>query len=124
GEPNLACDSYYGQGILRSADGGRHWMLLGNTGSPFNNPGPFTGKAVAKILIDPATAGSTTSTTLWAATTIGVFSGSTIPTCESPSGPNVGLWRSNDSGPTRPRPNAPPPPPRTGPPSDAAPRPP
>src|SRR5207245_4800213 len=61
---------------------------------------PFVGKAVSRILIDPATAGSTSSTTIWAATTIGVFSGATIPTCESPSGPNVGLWRSTDSGQT------------------------
>ena len=74
--------------------------LLGNTGNPFNNAGPFVGKAIAKILIDPATAGSTKATTLWAATTIGVFSGDTIPTCETPSGPNVGLWRSIDSGET------------------------
>lgn len=100
GEANRACDSYYGQGILRSSDGGKHWTLLGSGGDPFNNPGPFVGKAVSRILIDPATAGSTQSTTIWAATTIGVFSGGTIPTCESPSGPNVGLWRSIDSGKT------------------------
>jgi photosystem II stability/assembly factor-like uncharacterized protein len=100
GEANRSCDSYYGQGILRSGDGGEHWTLLGNTGNPFNNPGPFVGKAVSRILIDRSTAGSTTSTTLWAATTIGVFSGGTIPTCQTPSGPNVGLWRSTDSGQT------------------------
>ena len=100
GEANRACDSYYGQGILRSDDGGKHWTLLGSGGNAFNNPGPFVGKAVARILIDPATAGSTRSTTIWAATTIGVFSGGTIPACQSPSGPNVGLWRSTDSGDT------------------------
>src|SRR5207249_1785186 len=59
-----------------------------------------SGKAISRILIDPATAGSTTTTTIWAATTIGVFSGGTIRTCETPSGPNVGLWRSIDSGQT------------------------
>ncbi|HXI28702.1 MAG TPA: hypothetical protein VNG89_09770, partial [Vicinamibacterales bacterium] len=100
GEANRSCDSYYGQGILRSDDGGKHWTLLGSGGNAFNNPGPFVGKAVARILIDPATAGSTRSTTIWAATTIGVFSGGTIPACQSPSGPNVGLWRSTDSGET------------------------
>src|SRR5262249_17711076 len=100
GEANRSCDSYYGQGILRSSDGGKHWTLLGSGGSPFNNPGPFVGKAVAKILIDPATAGSTRTTTIWAATTLGIFSGATYPACQSPSGPNVGLWRSTDSGQT------------------------
>jgi photosystem II stability/assembly factor-like uncharacterized protein len=100
GEANRACDSYYGQGILRSSDGGKRWTLVGGGGSAFNNPGPFVGKAISRILIDPSTAGSTTSTTIWAATTIGVFSGGTIPTCETPSGPNVGLWRSTDSGQT------------------------
>jgi photosystem II stability/assembly factor-like uncharacterized protein len=98
GEANRSCDSYYGQGVLRSADGGATWTLLGGGGSPFNNPGPFVGYAISKILIDPSTAGSTTATTLWAATTIGVFSGGTIPTCATPSGVNVGLWRSIDSG--------------------------
>ena len=100
GEANRACDSYYGQGMLRSADGGKTWTLLGNTGSPFNNPGPFSGKAIAKILIDPLSAGSTTATTLWAATTIGIFSGATYPTCATPSGAGIGLWRSSDSGAT------------------------
>ena len=100
GEANRSCDSYYGQGILRSSDGGKRWTLVGGGGNPFGNPGPFVGKAISKILIDPSTAGSTTSTTIWAATTIGVFSGGTIPTCETPSGPNIGLWRSTDSGQT------------------------
>jgi len=100
GEANRSCDSYYGQGVLRSTDGGATWTLLGGGGSPVNNPGPFVGYAISRILIDPSTAGSATSTTLWAATTIGVFSGGTIPTCATPSGANVGLWRSTDSGAT------------------------
>ena len=108
GEANRSCDSYYGQGILRSTNGGRTWTLLGNTGNPFGNPGPFVGKAVSRILIDRATAGSASATTLWASTTIGVFSGGTIPTCETPSGPNVGLWRSIDSGQTWELQNVPP----------------
>ena len=102
GEPNRSCDSYYGQGILRSTDGGEHWKLLGATaGDVFGNPGPFVGRAVARILIDPATAGSRHHTTLWASTTIGVQSGGTIPQCAiaNPSAP-FGLWRSTDSGET------------------------
>ncbi len=101
GEANLACDSYYGQGILRSVDGGQHWTLLGGGGGAFRNTGPFVGKAIAKILIDPATAGSATGTTLWAATTVGVYSGATYPTCATPNGAGpFGLWRSTDSGQT------------------------
>jgi hypothetical protein len=101
GEANRACDSYYGQGILRSVDGGRHWTLFGGGGDAFNNPGPFAGKTVSKILIDPATAGSASATTIWAATTFGFFESGTVATCDSPNltGP-VGLWRSTDSGQT------------------------
>jgi len=97
GEANRSCDSYYGRGILRSADGGRSWMLLGGDGAPFGNPGPFVGKAVARIIIDPATAGSKTSTTLWASTTFDFMSG-TVATCDTPTTTPFGLWRSRDSG--------------------------
>jgi hypothetical protein len=101
GEPNRSCDSYYGRGILRSADGGATWKVLGGSGAVANNPGPFVGKAVSKVLIDPKTAGSTHHTTIWASTTIGVFTSGTIATCSvaAPAGP-VGLWRSQDSGQT------------------------
>ena len=100
GEPNRSCDSYYGQGILRSQDGGKSWVLLGGTGSPNANPGPFTGKAVARVIIDPATAGRRTRTTLWASTTIGVYTSGTISACATPSAVPFGLWRSRDSGKT------------------------
>jgi hypothetical protein len=100
GEPNRSCDSYYGRGILRSSNGGRTWVVLGGGGSPLNNSGPFVGKSVSKIIIDPATAGSTRSTTLWASTTIGVFTSGTSADCITPSGVPFGLWRSTDSGAT------------------------
>jgi hypothetical protein len=101
GEPNRSCDSYYGQGILRSTDSGEHWTLLGGGGGVFNNPGPFVGRSVARIIVDPVTAGSRDHTTLWASTTIGVFSGGTIQTCSiaNPAAP-FGLWRSTNSGAT------------------------
>ena len=101
GEPNRSCDSYYGQGILRSRDGGEHWTLLGGGGGVFGNPGPFVGRSVAKIIVDPATAGSLNHTTLWASTTIGLFSGGTIQTCAIANlAAPFGLWRSTDSGAT------------------------
>jgi hypothetical protein len=101
GEPNSSCDSYYGQGILRSADGGFSWTLLsGGGGSPFNNPGPFVGKTISKILIDPVTAGSTNSTTIWAGTTSGVTSNGTAAACSGVSGSTGGVWKSIDSGAT------------------------
>jgi photosystem II stability/assembly factor-like uncharacterized protein len=101
GEANLSCDSYYGQGVLRSTDGGKRWTLLGGGGDPFGNAGPFVGKAISKILIDPTTAGSATGTTLWASTTLGVFESGTVATCDTPNGAGpFGLWRSTDSGQT------------------------
>ncbi len=101
GEPNGSCDSYYGQGVLRSADGGTTWTLLtGGGGSVLGNTGPFVGKTVAKIIIDPSTAGSTTSTTLWAATTSGFYTSGTFATCSTTSGAARGVWKSTDSGAT------------------------
>jgi hypothetical protein len=100
GEANRSCDSYYGRGILRSTDGGHTWKVLGGGGSPGGNTGPFVGKAIARIAIDPATAGSPESTTLWASTTIGVYTSGTIATCSLPSSGPLGLWRSQDGGET------------------------
>lgn len=37
GDPNDALDSYYGGGILRSADGGQTWSLIQRTADPMNN---------------------------------------------------------------------------------------
>jgi len=95
GEPNGSCDSYYGKGILRSADGGTTWILLGaGSGGPFNN------QSISKILIDPVTAGSTTSTTLWASTALGFLSSGTEQCIVAPGGWNGAVWRSSDSGAT------------------------
>src|SRR6185503_1074984 len=58
------------------------------------------GKAVARVIIDPVTAGSRSKTTLWASTTIGVYTSGTISACETPSSVPFGLWRSRDSGKT------------------------
>jgi hypothetical protein len=95
GEPNGSCDSYYGQGILRSTDGGVTWKLLGA-----DPGGPFVNQAVSKILIDPTTAGSATTTTLWASTAIGATSSGTAQCLTAPGAWNGAVWRSTDSGAT------------------------
>ncbi len=77
GEQNNSGDSYYGCGILRSTDGGSTWSQYGA-----NVFVTATGGArIGHIIIDKATAGSTTSTTLLASS-------------------SFGLWRSTNSGQT------------------------
>jgi hypothetical protein len=95
GESNGSCDSYYGRGILRSADGGATWTQLGATVG-----GPFDSQAISRILIDPATAGSTTTTTLWASTVSGFLSSGTEQCSFAPGPWNGAVWRSTDSGAT------------------------
>ncbi|MFN2634812.1 MAG: FG-GAP-like repeat-containing protein [Thermoanaerobaculia bacterium] len=94
GENNAtACDNYYGRGILRSLDGGVSWNVLGAQPG-----GPFDGQGVTKVLIDPATAGSASTTTVWASTTLGLTDSGTSA-CQLSTGPwNGALWRSTDSG--------------------------
>src|SRR5690242_20286950 len=46
GEANLALDSYYGLGILRSSDGGAHWNLLT---AADNGNAPFAGLGFSRI---------------------------------------------------------------------------
>jgi photosystem II stability/assembly factor-like uncharacterized protein len=66
---------FYGVGVYRSDDAGESWTPLG--------PVDFQGKAVGKIVVDPATAGSLTSTTLYAS-----VSGDGAST----------IWQSDNSG--------------------------
>ena len=47
GEPNLALDSYYGLGILRSSDGGAHWNLIT---AADGGHAPFAGLGFSKIV--------------------------------------------------------------------------
>src|SRR5262249_6403287 len=75
GEQNNSADSYYGCGVLRSTDGGNTWSQLG--ASVFVTS--TGGARIGHIVIDKSTAGSTTSTTLLASS-------------------SFGLWRSTNSG--------------------------
>ncbi|MDQ6703967.1 MAG: hypothetical protein M3Z96_13245 [Pseudomonadota bacterium] len=83
GEENFSGDSYYGCGVLRSTDGGASWTQLGASTFVF----PFGGGAsISRIVVDPATAGSTTTTKIYVAS--------------SPYGVPSGVYRSTDSGTT------------------------
>lgn len=58
GEANLAGFAYFGQGILKSVDGGSTWNLMGRS--------HFIGSSISKIIIHPSN-----PDVLWAATTMG-----------------------------------------------------
>lgn len=51
GEANLALDSYYGLGILRTSDGGAHWTLISAADS---NHTPFAGLGFSRIAFSTA----------------------------------------------------------------------
>ena len=69
GEENFSLDSYQGCGVLVSADGGATWAQTGASTFVAAN-GSAT---INKILIDPATAGSTTSTVVLASSAAGLY---------------------------------------------------
>jgi photosystem II stability/assembly factor-like uncharacterized protein len=69
GEANFSADSYYGCGVLRSSDGGATWSQLGR--DIFDTPDG--GATISRIIVDPATAGSATGSTIFAATSFGVY---------------------------------------------------
>jgi len=60
GEGNFSGDSYYGNGVLKTTDGGNSWTLLGAT--------TFSGARFSRIVVNPAT-----PTTVFAATSLGVY---------------------------------------------------
>lgn len=75
GELNFSSDSYYGCGVLRSTDAGLTWTQLGAQVFASGS----IGARISRIIIDGPTAGSTSATSVLAAT-------------------SVGLWISRDSG--------------------------
>ncbi len=64
GEQHFSADSYYGCGVLRSADGGESWTRLGE--GVFT--GPMGGTTISRIVVDSATAGTLDATTVYTAT--------------------------------------------------------
>ena len=72
GELHNSGDSYYGCGVLRSTDGGTSWQQLG--ASVFDIPTANTGGVfISKIVIDRDSAGTINATTVFAATSRGVY---------------------------------------------------
>jgi photosystem II stability/assembly factor-like uncharacterized protein len=59
GEGNFSGDSYYGNGLLKSTNGGATWTTI---------PGPFVGARFCRIAITPGT-----TSRIFAATTFGLF---------------------------------------------------
>ena len=71
GEQHFSGDSYYGCGVLRSLDGGDSWEQLG--GEEFVSREFGGGAKISRVIVDRATAGSASSTTVLAATSFGLF---------------------------------------------------
>jgi len=55
GDPNDASDSYYGQGLLRSTDGGLTWSLIAGSHDGVNGNHSFIGLATAGLAFSTAT---------------------------------------------------------------------
>ena len=90
GEANLNADAYWGDGVLKSSDGGSTWSQLG--------VGDFAGLGIGKISVLDHDPNNSNNPTLLLTTS---FDGFTTP----PSGPansyaNLGVWRSTDGGST------------------------
>lgn len=84
GEPNFSQDSYYGDGIFKSTDGGQTWTA--GTGVD------FTGSAISKLLVDP----DDSKVLLAAVTEGGVYSNDNLAV----DVPAIGIVRSTDNGQT------------------------
>jgi hypothetical protein len=80
GEANNSGDSFYGDGILVSRDGGTTWTLT-------NAAGALTGQTVSKIVLDPSDASGGTA---YAAVAIFGVNGPGVAT--------AGIWKTTDFG--------------------------
>ncbi len=89
GETNGSADSYYGLGILRSADAGSTWNLISTDSSP--TPRSFAGLGFSKIAF------STSNPSLVVAAAAGTSEGITEGE-ENPVLVNRGIYYSADSG--------------------------
>ena len=93
GEGNRAGDTYYGQGLLKTTDGGSTWtQILGPVSTTAPNLPSFVNCSFLAIEIDP-----TNTQTLYAATNIGVMSSASGGAGLVAIG-NRGIWKSTDGG--------------------------
>jgi hypothetical protein len=90
GEPNNSGDSYYGQGILRSADGGTTWNLISSSDAGVHT---FQGLGFSKITFNNI-AGKTSTVVATAAATDFAFSDTTVQNSAITRGP----YFSTDAG--------------------------
>src|SRR5438094_135320 len=88
GETNSSMDSYYGLGILRSADAGNTWTLITQDSSGTH---PFAGMGFSKIAF------STANPSLVVAAAAGASQG-VIDGLENPVNTNRGIYYSNNGG--------------------------
>ena len=72
GEQHFSGDSYYGCGVLRSLDAGETWEQQGAEVFVRRSTGSG-GARISRVVIDRATAGSATATTVLAASTFGLY---------------------------------------------------
>lgn len=91
GDPNNASDSFYGEGLLRSADGGLTWTLVRNSQDGSNGNHSFVGLAFAGL------AWSTTSPGTVVAAVTNSAEGAQVGAA-STTGTAMGLFYSTDYG--------------------------
>ncbi|MGH9834598.1 MAG: hypothetical protein ACRD9Y_16400 [Blastocatellia bacterium] len=94
GEAHFSGDSYYGAGLLKSADGGATWMQITGPISASEPKQPaFLNAAFHALVIDPAA-----PSTLYAATATGLISSASGSTTIPPLIGDRGVWKSTDGG--------------------------
>ncbi len=93
GDPNDATDSYYGEGILRSVDGGQTWTLIFGSRDGANGEHSFAGLATAGF------AWSTATPTLAVAAMSSSLEGYVVDATGT-AGSAPGLYYSTDAGKT------------------------
>jgi len=93
GEADNSADSYFGLGILRSADGGNTWTLI-STANSSNGTLPFSGLGATRMAFSTASGQTGTVVAIMAATAEGVTDGALT------SNTYRGLYTSVDAGQT------------------------